>query len=175
MDDDELMAELAEAGEERTLEQQVVELAATVADLSKRVAAKEREPKFKVWNWHQATVEQRDEWIGELRTWLNEYLFKQFPWTNHPFKVPPCWANHPESVFALAALYQTWQKAYVRQDDPDMAGWWLTKWLDLLIGRARRPASLCSPGVCKRVERPIRDLAPPEPEPEPDPYLGAQP
>ena len=55
MDDNELMRELAEAGEARTLEEQVAELAATVADLSKRLAAKEREPKGKVWNWRDAT------------------------------------------------------------------------------------------------------------------------
>src|SRR4051812_48111577 len=55
------MRELAGAGEARSLEEQVAELAKTVADLSKRLAAKEREPKGKVWNWRDATPQQRDE------------------------------------------------------------------------------------------------------------------
>src|SRR4051794_31892612 len=148
------MRGLAEAGETRTLEEQVAELAATVADLSKRLAAKEREPKGKVWNWRDATHEQRDEWIEELRTWLNGYLFAQFPRLDTHYEVPRCWANHPESVHAIAALYQTWHKAYMKQDDPDLSGWWQTKWLDVVTARSRKPATLCSAGVCKLTEPP---------------------
>jgi hypothetical protein len=56
--------------------------------------------------------------------------------------------NNSESVHALASLYQTWQKAYENQSDPDLAAWWLIKWLDLLIARAYRPTTLCTPGLC---------------------------
>jgi hypothetical protein len=51
VDDDELMRELAEAGGARSVEEQVAELAKTVTELSQRLAAKEREPKRKVWSW----------------------------------------------------------------------------------------------------------------------------
>jgi hypothetical protein len=72
-------------------------------------------------------------------------------------------------------------KAPVRGRDRVLGTHRLTKWLDLLIARAYRPTTLCTPGLCKATRfagfaaatqqaEPVPDLGPgTEPDPVPSP------
>lgn len=139
MDDDALMRELAEASEARSLDEQVAELAATVADLSKRVAAKERKTKLKVWHWLDATDAERAAWVAEAKEWYGRLQEREPRLAD---RLLPCWEHHPEVHWPICQLYQQYQKAFthrqhadndaegveVAQDDADMGGWWFVKW-----------------------------------------------
>ena len=56
MDDDELMKKLASDAEQADALPSYPELVAMVADLSERLAAREKAMKVKVWDWSNATV-----------------------------------------------------------------------------------------------------------------------
>lgn len=119
------------------------ELVAMVADLSERLAAREKAMKVKVWEWSNATEGEKQAWIDELHEWMHRTLFVRWPEYRDPKVVPVCWRDHSQSVEALSSLYWEWWKAYVRKVDEDLTGWWQDKWLETLTRRAQRPAKLC--------------------------------
>jgi hypothetical protein len=149
VDDDDHLDELAEAELRREgkkpVAEQLAELAAIVAEQGealKKLTARAEKPKFAVWNWRTATPEQVEDWVAELRTWLLTYVFVEFDWMADHTVIPPCWAEHGYWRHALGSLYQMWQKAYGDeaygpQADPDLTGWWLSKWRDVMPASAR--------------------------------------
>jgi len=86
------------------------------------------------WCWRDLGEHGREELWNQLTDWVN-YLRSRYPLAR---KLPGCWAEHPELVEELTALWLAWQSAY---QDPDAAltapADWHDRWL---------------PGVLHRVE-----------------------
>jgi hypothetical protein len=69
VDDDDEMNELASSALPS-----YPELVALIADLSERVASREQALKVKVWEWSNATDEERQGWLDELHQWMHKTL-----------------------------------------------------------------------------------------------------
>jgi hypothetical protein len=148
------MRQLAGDGEFRSSQEQLAELAASVADLSKRVAAREREPKLQVWNWLDAPEDQRAGWIKEVKGWYHR-VEELEPRLAHQFL--PCWEFHREVYWLVIQLYLQHQKAFPqktldsegeehenKQGDADMGGWWFLKWFPQYRTAAQTLKASCS-------------------------------
>ena len=67
------------------------ELVGMVADLSERLAAREKAVKVKVWDWSNATKDEQQRWLEELDDGRTTMLFARWPEYRHPKRVPVCW------------------------------------------------------------------------------------
>src|SRR4051794_14866962 len=122
------MRELAGAGEARSLEQQVTELAETLADQAEEIKKlKAKAEKRKVWNWWTARDEQKAEWIAKIDVWLKSYVFETFPQMANRKHIPECWKQHADWLEFLGTLYQGWVHVH-DVENPEFKAWWLTKW-----------------------------------------------
>lgn len=110
------------------------------------------------WSWRSLGPEAAGELSEQLDAWVN--------WVRHRYplamKIPPCWADHPEIIEELTALWLAWQAAY-EEPDPSLtaAADWHDRWLPGVLHRMEHgPFSLnCS---SKHQPRPATAYGAPE-------------
>jgi hypothetical protein len=92
------------------------------------------------WCWRDLGPRAEEELWKELASWVG-WIRARYPLAR---KIPPCWAEHPEIVEELTALWLAWQYAYVERGAPlTAAADWHDRWL---------------PGVLYRLEHGVHAL-----------------
>jgi hypothetical protein len=97
------------------------------------------------WCWRSLDPECTQERLQHLREWVT-WLRDRYPIAK---RVPACWAEHPEVVEELTALWLAWHAAYEKVDAPLTApAEWHDRWLPGLLSRLERGAFalLCRDG-----------------------------
>ncbi|MBO0727924.1 MAG: DUF4913 domain-containing protein [Acidimicrobiaceae bacterium] len=116
------------------------ETTGSVADLLVRIEAIETaaDPRIAgargvtVWCWRYATENGERELWHELIGWVR-WIRQRYPLAR---RIPDCWAEHPEIVEELTALWLAWQAAYVEADAPlTAAAEWHDRWLPGVLYR----------------------------------------
>jgi len=84
------------------------------------------------WCWRDLGEHGREELWKQLTDWVN-YLRSRYPLAR---KLPGCWAEHPEIVEELTALWLAWQGAYQDRDAALTApADWHDRWLPGVLHR----------------------------------------
>ena len=84
------------------------------------------------WCWRDLGPHAHAELTHQLGTWT-AWLRHRYPLAR---KIPDCWAQHPELVEELTALWLAWQHAYQQPDPPLTApADWHDRWLPGLLHR----------------------------------------
>jgi hypothetical protein len=130
------------------LDQLASETTDTYADLLARLEDRERQstetPVPTTYCWRNLSSEEQTELWQQLSDWVN-WLRGRYPLAR---TLPACWADHPEVVEELTALWLAWRAAYEASDAiPTAPVDWHDRWLPgLLIRLARGPLALpCRP------------------------------
>ena len=104
------------------------------------------------WCWRDLGPRAHDELWSQLLEWVT-WLRSRYPLAR---KVPACWAEHPELVEELTALWLAWQAAYqIRDASLTAAIDWHDRWLPGLLHRLEHgpsrstapPGTACGPQV----------------------------
>ncbi len=70
--------------------------------------------------------------MAQLESWT-AWLRGRYPLAR---KIPSCWAEHPELIEELTALWLAWQQAYQQPNPPlTAAADWHDRWLPSLLHR----------------------------------------
>ena len=144
------------SGEDNALQRQLLRQAETIAQLRRAVEALEGETTdgladllarveeledasahpaagtVSSWCWRYAGESATDSLWQELGDWVG--------WIRHRYplarRIPECWADHPELVEELTALWLAWQAAYVERDASlTAAAEWHDRWLPGVLHR----------------------------------------
>lgn len=84
------------------------------------------------WCWRSIGPHGAQELWHQLTEWVN-WIRSRYPLAR---KIPSCWAEHPEIVEELTALYVAWQFAYENLDAPlTAAADWHDRWLPGVLHR----------------------------------------
>jgi len=84
------------------------------------------------WCWRTLGPSGREELWTQLNTWV-EWIRCRYPLSR---RIPACWAEHPEIVEELTALWLAWVNAYENGDAPlTSAADWHDRWLPGLLHR----------------------------------------
>jgi hypothetical protein len=84
------------------------------------------------WCWRSIGAHSADELWRQLTEWV-VWIRSRYPLAR---RIPPCWAEHPEFVEELTALYLAWQHAYEDNNAPlTAAADWHDRWLPGLLHR----------------------------------------
>jgi len=105
-------------------------LVSRLEDVESRAVGAGRAPTS--WCWRTIGPHGAEELWRQLTDWVS-WIRGRYPLAR---KIPPCWAEHPETVEELSALYLAWQHAY---EDPDAAltaaADWHDRWLPGVLYR----------------------------------------
>jgi hypothetical protein len=105
-------------------------LLARFEDLESRAGAPAASPA--AWCWRDLGTHAHTELMDQLEAWT-AWLRHRYPLTR---KIPGCWAQHPELVEELTALWLAWQGAYQQPDPPlTAAADWHDRWLPGVLHR----------------------------------------
>lgn len=105
-------------------------LIARLEDLESRTVTAARAPT--AWCWRKIGPQASEELWRQLTDWV-AWTRSRYPLAR---KIPPCWAEHPELVEELTALYLSWQHAYESLDAPlTAAAEWHDRWLSGVLYR----------------------------------------
>ncbi|WP_460821631.1 hypothetical protein [Nocardioides ungokensis] len=89
------------------------------------------------WCWRSIGSNAADELWHLLTDWIN-WIRGRYPLAR---KIPPCWADHPELVEELTALWLAWQHAYEDRNAPlTAAADWHDRWLPGVLYRLEHGA-----------------------------------
>jgi hypothetical protein len=89
------------------------------------------------WCWRYLAPHAAETLTAELADWVR-WVRRRYPLAR---RVPPCWANHPEVVEELTALWLAWQAAYTEPDPPlTAAADWHDRWLPGVLDRLENGA-----------------------------------
>lgn len=84
------------------------------------------------WCWRDLGPKAAEELWAQLIEWV-DWLRSRYPLAK---KIPPCWAEHPEIVEELTALWLAWHGAYVDSNASMTAAVeWHDHWLPGLLHR----------------------------------------
>lgn len=84
------------------------------------------------WCWRTLGQHGTTELWKQLTDWV-DWIRSRYPLAR---KVPPCWAEHPELVEELTALWLAWQQAYENRDAQlTAAADWHDRWLPGVLHR----------------------------------------
>lgn len=76
-------------------------------------------------SWCWRNIGPAQELWHQLTDWVN-WIRSRYPLAR---KIPACWADHPEIVEELTALYAAWQYAYEDLESPlTAAADWHDRW-----------------------------------------------
>ena len=105
------------------------------------------------WCWRDLGPEAATELEAELDNWVS-WLRHRYPLAK---KVPPCWAEHPEVVEEVTALWLAWQAAYQDTDSSlTTAADWHDRWLPGLLHRLEHGPHAIN---CSTIHQPRPDAA----------------
>jgi hypothetical protein len=108
----------------------VADLVSRLEDVEARSVSAGRAPTS--WCWRTIGPHGAEELWRQLTDWV-DWIRTRYPLAR---KVPPCWADHPELVEELTALYVAWQHAYEDTDAPlTAAADWHDRWLPGVLYR----------------------------------------
>jgi hypothetical protein len=80
----------------------------------------------KRWCWRDLDDTGSEQMMEQLTDWV-DWLRSRYPLAR---RVPPCWAEHPETIEELTAVWLAWQHAYAEPDAPlTAAADWHERWL----------------------------------------------
>ena len=137
----------------RTVEALETETTNALADLMVRVEDVEdaaRQPTSSTvtsWCWRYAgatAAEALRQELGDCVGWIRH----RYPLAR---RIPECWADHPEIVEELTALWLAWQGAYVERDAPlTAAAEWHDRWLPGVLHRLEHGQFALDCGMCHR-------------------------
>jgi hypothetical protein len=83
-------------------------------------------------SWRTIGHHGAEELWTQLTDWV-AWIRNRYP---HAGRIPPCWADHPEQVEELTALWLAWQHAYEDRDAPlSAAADWHDRWLPGVLYR----------------------------------------
>ncbi len=84
------------------------------------------------WCWRYIGSHTAETLIAELAEWV-DWVRQRYPLAR---RIPACWADHPEIVEELTALWLAWQAAYT-EPDPLLtaAADWHDRWLPGVLHR----------------------------------------
>lgn len=113
------------------LDQLASEITDTYADVLTRIESLNGPPAARsatpsAWCWRTLGEQGAEELWTQLKGWV--------AWIRHRYplakKIPSCWAEHPEVVEELTALWLAWQAAYEHPDAQlTAAADWHDRWL----------------------------------------------
>src|SRR4051812_43287747 len=84
------------------------------------------------WCWRYLGPEGSDALWTELTSWV-DWIRHRYPLAR---RIPPCWAQHPELVEELTALWLAWHASYTERDAPLTGAIdWHDRWLPGLLHR----------------------------------------
>lgn len=84
------------------------------------------------WCWRDLGPQAEEVLARELGSWV-DWIRGRYPLSR---KIPACWADHPEIVEELTALWLAWQYAYQERDAPlTAAADWHDRWLPGVLHR----------------------------------------
>lgn len=108
------------------------DMAADLLDRLRQVEAPAPGTSSAAWCWRDLGPAATDELWTELTAWV-DWLRSRYPLAKG---VPHCWADHPETVEELTALWLAWQAAYADHDAPLTApAEWHDRWLPGVLHR----------------------------------------
>jgi hypothetical protein len=114
----------------------------TIADVLARLEYLEASPSNSsttpaAWCWRDLGPHAQTELMAQLAAWT-AWLRHRYPLAR---KIPGCWAQHPELIEELTALWLAWQGAYQQPDAPlTTAADWHDRWLPGLLQRLEHGA-----------------------------------
>ena len=117
------------------LDELASELTDSVMDIRERLDQRESPDVIstpRAWSWRDLGPRAEEELWSQLRAWVS--------WIRHRYplakRIPPCWAEHPEIVEELTALWLAWQQAYEVPEAPlTAASDWHDRWLPGVLHR----------------------------------------
>jgi hypothetical protein len=113
----------------------VAGLMSRVEDLESLPIGISRQPRS--WCWRSIGPHGEEELWRELTDWV-AWVRSRYPLAR---KIPGCWAEHPEIVEELTALWLAWQHAYEDPDAPlTAASDWHDRWLPGVLHRLEHGA-----------------------------------
>ncbi|WP_310962470.1 hypothetical protein [Nocardioides terrisoli] len=122
------------------------------------------------WCWRNLGPKGRDELWRQLTDWVG-WLRARYPLAR---TIPTCWAEHPEVVEELTALWLAWQQAYEDNDPPlTAAADWHDRWLPGVLHRLQHGAFAIECSTQHR-PRPAASYGPPTPDLGPDADLDPE-
>jgi len=108
----------------------VAGLVSRLEDVESRTVTVGRAPT--AWCWRTIGQHGAEELWTQLTDWI-AWIRNRYPLAR---KIPPCWADHPELVEELTALWLAWQHAYEDLDAPlTAAADWHDRWLPGVLYR----------------------------------------
>jgi len=108
----------------------VAGLVSRLEDVESRAVSAGRTPTS--WCWRTIGPHGAEELWHQLTDWV-AWIRNRYPLAR---KIPPCWAEHPELVEELTALWLAWQHAYEDTDAPlTAAADWHDRWLPGVLYR----------------------------------------
>jgi hypothetical protein len=119
------------------LDQLASEITDAYADVLTRFESLDDRPSARsgtpnAWCWRSLGEQGRDELWSQLKDWV-DWIRHRYPLAK---KIPTCWAEHPELVEELTALWLAWQAAYEQPDAQlTAAADWHDRWLPGLLHR----------------------------------------
>ena len=156
------------SGEDNALQRQLLRQAETIAQLRRAVEALEGETTdgladlvmrveeledasaqpaagtVSSWCWRYAGASATESLWKELGDWV-DWIRHRYPLAR---RIPDCWAEHPELVEELTALWLAWQAAYVERDAPlTAAAEWHDRWLPGVLHRLEHGPFASSPTI----------------------------
>ena len=136
------------------LRKQVEEIAAELAKAA--ASGKADGPAPARWDGEDQAAQAAQ--LDDLRTWVEGYLRPQYP--GYLSRLPPCWVNHREGLWELAALQAEWKRVFGSDGEPPLADvqWWHERWLPGALNRLRDTIT-CSVAKCTLVKDPAREAA----------------
>jgi hypothetical protein len=127
----------------RDLDELTSELTDALASVLGRVEAVENSSPVGVggsptsWCWRGLGPAGREELWNQLSDWVR-WIRGRYPLAR---RIPPCWADHPEIVEELTALWLAWVQAYEDRDTPlTAAADWHDRWLPGVLYRLEHGA-----------------------------------
>jgi hypothetical protein len=121
----------------RDLDQLANDATDTIAGLLARLEDLETRPRNTAhapaaWCWRDLGPHAQTELMNQLDSWT-AWLRHRYPLAR---KIPACWAQHPELLEELTALWLAWQAAYQQPDAPLTApADWHDRWLPGVLHR----------------------------------------
>lgn len=139
----------------------VAGLLARLEDLETQTTTPGRAPT--PWCWRSIGSNAADELWRLLTDWVT-WIRGRYPLAR---KIPPCWADHPELVEELTALWLAWQHAYEDRDAPLTAAVdWHDRWLPGVLYRLEH-GTFALDCANEHRPRPAAAYASPAPDREP--------